>query len=577
MKNKRSNTMKNLMMVLIASLIMLVGIASAIPSTEWTRTFDLSNDCDGLPDCIEQNTIAESVQQTKDDGYVFAGYRHYLSQPPDPSIVDKTNSVLVKTDKNGNRVWARIFQLADSYPNQAHSVYQTSDGGYILAGKLGLLYHYDGALLIKTDASGNKVWEKRFTGTVIAAVHGDAFYSVQQTRDGGYIAAGRTTVRTGVDTGFATAWLVKTDASGNRVWDKKFGGSSDRIAQSVQQTTDGGYILAGRKAQSLSTNDVLVIKTDASGNKIWERLFAGTRDDQAYSVQQTKDGGYIVAGHTASSGAGSEDAWLIKLDAGGNKIWSKTFGGANADGARSVQQTSDEGYILSGYTTVSGWLLKTDTNGNKIWDKTYGTGVLKSVKQTKYGGYITGGSRVTSYDMSVASLAKLGVDTPSTPANLLKNPGFEVVSGSLPQYWVKTQTGTTATFTYPATGRVGGKAIAIRYAVKAAGKVALWQQTGVGVVPSKQYKLSGYMKLEGVTGGGVSPRYNGAGIRINWYTSANVLIKTDVITKSGTLGWAKYEKTFTSPANAAKVTVAGDLYNAAGKVTFDDMSFVKVS
>ena len=161
----------------------------------------------------------------------------------------------------------------------------------------------------------------------------------------------------------------------------------------------------------------------------------------------------------------------------------------------------------------------------------------------------------------------------------LKNPGFEISSGSLPLYWNRFQTGTKAIFTYPETGRTGGKSVAIKYATKETGKVALWRQQGIIVSPSKQYKLSGYMKLDGVTGGGTgggTGRLNGASLRINWYKSDGNLIRVDLIIKSGTSGWTKYEATFTSPANAAKATVGGDLFNAAGKVWFDDLSFVKI-
>jgi len=166
----------------------------------------------------------------------------------------------------------------------------------------------------------------------------------------------------------------------------------------------------------------------------------------------------------------------------------------------------------------------------------------------------------------------------SAPVNLLKNPGFEEVYNSMPKYWNKYQTGTKAIFTYPEIGRTGtGKSVAIKYSTIESGKVALWQQTGITVYSGKQYKLSGYMKLAGVTGGGTYPRYNGASLRINWYRSDGSLIKVDLITKSGTIGWAKYEKIFTAPSNAVKATVGGDLFNVAGKVWLDDISFVRVS
>jgi hypothetical protein len=125
-------------------------------------------------------------------------------------------------------------------------------------------------------------------------------------------------------------------------------------------------------------HDFWLVKTDSSGNKQWDKTFGGTDWDEAHSVQQTSDGGYILAGETNSYGAGSCDFWLVKTDSNGNKQWDKTFGGIDHDKAVSVQQTSDGGYILAGETYSYGagsrdfWLVKTDSNGNKQWDKTFG-------------------------------------------------------------------------------------------------------------------------------------------------------------------------------------------------------------
>ena len=148
-------------------------------------------------------------------------------------------------------------------------------------------------------------------------------------------------------------------------WNKTFGGTDDDWAWSVQQTSDGGYIIAGTtESYGAGYGDFWLVKTDSEGNEEWNKTFGGTYSDGARSVQQTSDGGYILAGDTFSYGAGYSDFWLVKTDSEGNKEWSKTFGGNAWDGARSVQQTSDGGYIIAGYTGSYGaggddfWLVK---------------------------------------------------------------------------------------------------------------------------------------------------------------------------------------------------------------------------
>jgi len=327
---------------------------------------------------------AYSVRQTSDGGYIVTGLTYSFGAGYDDAF-------LLKTDASGNLQWARTF--GGSNYDWAYSVQQTSDGGYIVAGGTWSFgAGYNDVFLLKTDASGNLQWAKTFGGS-----SHDYAHSVQQTSDGGYIVAGYTrSFGAGGD-----VFLLKTDASGNLQWAKTFGGSDYDWAYSVQQTSDGGYIVAGvTYSFGAGNNDVFLLKTDASGNLQWAKTFRGSSYDGALSVQQTSDGGYIVAGYTSSFGAGGSDVFLFKTDASGNLQWTKTFGGGADDYAYSVQQTSDGGYIVAGetYYLITGdvdvFLLKTDASGNLQWAKTFG-GIggdyAYSVQQTSDGGYIVTG------------------------------------------------------------------------------------------------------------------------------------------------------------------------------------------
>jgi hypothetical protein len=298
---------------------------------------------------------------------------------------------LIKTDANGNIQWAKTY--GGPGDDSVYSVQQTSDGGYIVAGST---YSFGAGswdiFLMKTDANGNIQWAKTYGGT-----GDDVAFSVQQTSDGGYIVAGGTS---SFGAGSWDIFLIKTDANGNIQWAKTYGGTDWDLATSVQQTSDGGYIVASEiRSFGAGSWDIFLMKTDANGNIQWAKTYGGTDVDAALSVQQTSDGGYILAGLTWSFGAGERDIFLINTDANGNIIWAKTYGGTGWDWASYVQQTSDGGYIVASFTLSFStsndfFLIKTDANGNIIWAKTYrrtGWDEVYSVQQTSDGGYILAG------------------------------------------------------------------------------------------------------------------------------------------------------------------------------------------
>ena len=291
---------------------------------------------------------------------------------------------------SGQIGWTKTYGGGDW--DWGYSIQQTLDGGYIVAGETQSFgVGWTDVYLIKTDANGDVIWTKTYGGSG----GWDCGNSVQQTSDGGYIIVGYTYSDI---TGYSDVYLIKTDANGNVEWTKTYGGGGEDCGNSVQQTSDGGYIIVG--GITYFDCDVYLIKTDANGNVEWTKTYGGSGEDCGNSVQQTSDGGYIIVGKTTSFGAGDYDVYLIKTDANGDVIWTKTYGGSGEDCGNSVQQTSDGGYIIAGETWSFGagasdvYLIKTDANGNVEWTKTYGGGgedCGNSVQQTSDGGYIIAG------------------------------------------------------------------------------------------------------------------------------------------------------------------------------------------
>jgi len=333
---------------------------------------------------------ARSIQQTSDGGYIVAGTTESFTYGVDDFAIYKLNS-------SGNKVWFKHYG-GSGYDN-ARSIQQTSDGSYIVVGTTSSFTHGNSDFAIyKLNSSGNKVWFKHYGGT-----NWDGCNSIQQTSDGGYIVAGYTQSYTHGGHDFA---IYKLNSSGNKVWFKHYGGTQNDIARSIQQTSDGGYIVAGfTESYTYGNYDFAIYKLNSSGSKVWFKHYGGTSSDDAYSIQQTSDGGYIVAGDTGSYTYGNSDFAIYKLNSSGNKVWFKHFGGGSNDYGYSIQQTSDGGYIVAGDTASFTHgnddfaLYKLNSSGNKIWFRHYGgTNHDKafSIQQTTDGDYITCG-RTDSY------------------------------------------------------------------------------------------------------------------------------------------------------------------------------------
>jgi len=304
-----------------------------------------------------------------------------------------TDVYLVKTNATGEEVWAEVW--GDSMPDGGNSVCQIADSGYVVAGYTGS-YGAGGhdVWLIRTDAEGDTVWTRTYGGG-----NGEQGNSVAPTADGGYIVTGYTW---SFGAGVADVYLIKTNAAGDTDWTRTYGGTSGDEGLSVQQTVDGGYIVAGvTHSIGAGIADVYLIKTNAAGDTDWTRTYGGTSNDEGHSVRQTADSGYIIAGYTSSFGAGSQDLYLIKTNASGDTVWTRTFGGNLRDWGNSVQPMAGGGYVIAGVTRSFGaggqdlYLIRTDASGDTVWTRTFGgTGndAGNSVQSTGDGGWVIAGS-----------------------------------------------------------------------------------------------------------------------------------------------------------------------------------------
>jgi probable HAF family extracellular repeat protein len=290
--------------------------------------------------------------------------------------------------------WAKTYGGADE--DYAFSIQQTSDSSYIVAG--GTFSFGVNAWILKLGTEGNVLWQKTYGGS-----DEDYASSIQQTPDGGYIVAGTTYS----SDSYGDAWVFKLDSSGNIEWEKIYGISHrEELGQFILQTPEGGFFVTGNiytSSMGTADNYTWVLKLDSGGNIQWQKAYgSGSRSNWTNSIQHTSDGGYILAGNIgAFSGSGTSDSWVLKLDSGGNVQWQKAYGDSNNDErAYSIRQTSDLGYIVAGeiYSpspSHNAWLFKLDSAGAIQWQKIYDIGSwesLRSIQETPEGGYIATGS-----------------------------------------------------------------------------------------------------------------------------------------------------------------------------------------
>jgi len=287
--------------------------------------------------------------------------------------------------------WTKTF--GGIYDDEAYTVHQTFDGGYILTGSFVSEMWNTDVWLIRTNGSGDTLWTKTYGG-----INGDVGLDVKQTTDNGFIISG---ITTSFGVGNADVWLIKTDINGDSLWTKTFGGAYNEYGNSVFQTADNGYVIIGStESFGAGNSDFWMIKTNSVGDSLWSKTYGGYYNDIAFGGEQTSDDGFVLTGYTQPAGFSNADVWLIKTDHLGEIEWSQTYGGSLAELANSVQQTYDEGYIITGYTMSYGsgsmdlYLIKTDMYGDTMWTKTFGglsNEAGNSVIETAEGDFVVSG------------------------------------------------------------------------------------------------------------------------------------------------------------------------------------------
>lgn len=331
-----------------------------------------------------------SVLQTDDGGYIIAGeYNTYDVGPPNHFYGDV---YIIRTDQYGDTIWTKTYGDPNAW-EVAYSMSNTSDGGYIIAAS-----KFDSQLwhlwLIKINSQGDTVWSKIFPGS-------QGGYCIKKTNDGGYIVTG----------GLYDISLLRIDAQGNTLWLKKYDNESEwEEGNYVQQTSDGGYIIAGvTEFPEPRSLDIWLIKTDSMGDTLWTKIYGGDYIDSPSSLCETKDGGYLIAGEYTEQGelGLEEHIWILRTDSEGDTLWTKKINnGSWSDRAYSVEKTSDGGFIIAGETCYENfdsdiYLLKLNEEGNNQWTSRIGRNLGEigdekhyrgnDVAETSDGGYIITG------------------------------------------------------------------------------------------------------------------------------------------------------------------------------------------
>jgi len=314
-------------------------------------------------------------------------------------------------------LWTRHF--GGSGRDEAWQLKQTSDGGFVIVGFTESGNPADSDIyLIKTDEHGDTLWTRAFDYSL-----DDVGRSVEPLDDGGYVIAGIANNQ---------SILIKTDSLGNEIWHSYLDSGYGRA---VRAAIDGGYIIAGYKPITGMSFQLYIGKIDNSGNLIWSKTYGGNEPEMAWDVQELSDGGFIVIGWTETYGIGSADIYLIKTNASGDSLWSRTYGNVGNDEARSILVKEDDGYIFAGKTMgYSAYIVSTDSNGDTIWTtfiEDVGESIANSIVSTFDGGYVVAGMRFGTLQSSF--VAKLNANGGLLWSTIIEDPAQNLYCRSIIQ------------------------------------------------------------------------------------------------------------------------------------------------
>jgi len=348
------------------------------------------------------------ARQTTDGGYIVVGGTSSLG-------AGDSDVYIVRTDSLGDTLWTRAY--GGSSGDRGRCVRQTSDGGYIIAGTtMSFGAGERDVYLIKTDSAGDTLWTRTYGG-----IRSEFGFAVMQTLDGGYVIVGETA---SFGAGMADVYLVRTDAAGDTLWTRAYGGAGDDKCYSIDYAWGSGYIFGGySRAAAPYYDDFFLLRTDTLGNTLWSRVYNRLDTQYGRCARQTTDGGYIIVGEHSPAGPDDADVFAIKTDSAGDTLWTGTYGGVRDDLGYSVDQTCIGNHVFVGWSKsfhsdpwFKLYVLETDPWGSEIFSQVYGPPLWwtygMSVQQTLDCGYIISGYAIT--------------DDPSrgTEVYLVKTPGI---------------------------------------------------------------------------------------------------------------------------------------------------------